>query len=126
MEYDLKHHVKPVAALPAGDFTSASNGEIIDTVGYQSLTFLVSIGTVTSASQLKIEHGDDSGLSDAAAVDDSHILDELPAIATSDANGTKWFGYIGKKRYVRVSFVSGNATLGVVGLYGHPNSVPTE
>lgn len=125
MEYDLKHHVKPVIALKIADYSGATDGQIIDTVGYESLTFVVATGTVTSASVIKIEHGEKDDLSDATAVDAEHLLDALPSIADTDDDVTKWFGYIGKKRYVRVSFVSGSATMGVVGLYGHPLSMPT-
>lgn len=126
MEYDLKTHVKPFAAINPAAINSATDGEIIDSLTFNSMTFLLSIGAVTAATTLKLEHGDESDLSDAATVTDFDIVGEVPAIATGDADSTKWFGYIGKKRYVRLSVVSGDATLGAIALLGHPNSVPTE
>lgn len=126
MEYDLKTHVKPLPAINPDAITSATDGEIIDSLTFNSMTFIVSIGDVTSATTLKLEHGDAEDLSDKETVDASDIIGEVPAITTSDDDTTKWFGYIGKKRYVRLSVASGDATLGAVALLGHPNSVPTE
>lgn len=125
MEYSLKAHIKPIVAIAPAAIASATDGEIIDSMGFESMNFVISLGVVGGATTLKLEHGDESDLSDAAAVTDFDIVGEVPAIATSDANGTKWFSYIGKKRYVKLSVVSGDATLGAVAVMGHPYTVPT-
>lgn len=138
MAQDLHSNVKQSMALDvqaiSTDTTTAGN--IIDMKGFDSLEFLIFSGTLTDGSYTPlIEHGDDSGLSDAAAVDDAELLpsgtgqEATAAFADTDDDTAKRIGYRGEKRYVRLSLVSASTTsggtLGAVALQGHPQDTPT-
>ena len=66
--------IQPKVAIAPQTQTNSSSaivGEIIDRAGFESLTFVISAGTMTDANAtfaVTMEHGDDSGLSDTAAV----------------------------------------------------------
>jgi hypothetical protein len=76
-----------------------------------------------------LEHGDDSGLSDAVLVTAEETLGSIVFATSGDANTAKRIGYIGKKRYVRLSivsnvFVGGSFTIGAAVLLGNAISQP--
>ncbi len=123
---DLKNDIKDLVALDtqviASDVTTAGN--IIDTVGFESVTFVLQAGVVTAGDvEALIEDGDDSGLSDAAAVADDFLIGTEASTNISATNGIATIGYVGKKRYVRLSSVtanSANLTVGSVVILGTP------
>ncbi|MCP4550790.1 MAG: hypothetical protein GY834_01850 [Bacteroidetes bacterium] len=91
-------------------------GEIIDTSNFNICEFIVQTGTITTGTSYTtiLEEGDDSGLSDAAAVSVEETLGSAVFVITDD-DTTKRIGYIGKKRYVRMSIVSVGTVSGVMG-----------
>jgi hypothetical protein len=116
--FDLHHQVEQRTALAIAAITTNTTtaGIIIDTANYTALEFLLIAGTVTDgAYAVSLEHGDDSGLSDAAAVPAAETLGDAD-IAAADDDASKRIGYIGKKRYVRLSIVSTGVTTGVDGV----------
>jgi hypothetical protein len=131
---DMHNNISNLVAL---DFQTISTdtttqGAIIDTQNFYSLEFLLFSGTITDGDYaIKMEDGDDSGLSDAADVNSDFILGSLSdaAFAAADDNTTKRVGYVGNKRYVRLSIVSTNVSsggdLGALAIKGHPRSAPT-
>ncbi|MEA4805091.1 hypothetical protein [Acetobacterium wieringae] len=131
---DMKNNIKVSNALNiqaiASNTTTA--GAIIDTKGFDSLTFVFQTGTITDGDYtLLIHEGDNSGLSDAAAVADADLLGtEALASFTADTDDNKVskIGYRGNKRYVRLSVVSTNVTtggtVGAVAIQGHPQFAP--
>ena len=84
-----------------------------------------------------IEHGDDSGLSDAAAVPDEQLLGQDPTSSTAPeaqaqigaADEIKKIGYVGAKKFARASIVStstsSGATLGSI-VEKKPEIMPAE
>lgn len=132
MEHDLHDNVDDRVALDAAAISSDTTtaGNIIDTVGYESLEYLVLSKTITDgAYALKLEEGDDSGLSDAADVPAANVLGALTGFVAADDDTVKRVGSIGKKRYQRLSIVSTGTTTGVdimsaVAVLGHPHSMP--
>ncbi len=84
-----------------------------------------------------VEHGDDSGLSDAAAVPDSELLGQDPISSTapeaqaqiSAANEIKKIGIVSAKAFGRVSIVSssvaGSNNLGAI-VSKRPEIMPAE
>jgi hypothetical protein len=106
------------------DTTTA--GVIIDTQGYESVEFIVQAGVVTAGDVTPlIEDGDNVALSDAAVVAADFRLGSLVLLDTT--NDITRFGYVGKKRYVRLSAVtatSANLTVGGTVVLGHPHSAP--
>lgn len=117
MRKDLHHNVKTSPAInPAAAITGngTTTGTIIDTADYDSLEFAFQSGVITDGSfACSLEHGDDSGLSDAAAVGAADLLGSNPTFAATDDNKCKRVGYrVGAKRYVRAKAVQSGATSG--------------
>lgn len=130
---DLKSSVASEVAL---DFQTISSdtttvGNIIDTQGFESATFSLVTGALTDGDYaLTIEDGEDSGLSDGSAVNSDFLIGALPAFTDDgDDNLSLDLGYVGKKRYVRVSIVSTNtssgAVIGSMVMKGHKASRPS-
>jgi hypothetical protein len=104
------------------NLNTAQVGQIIDMVDLMSLEYVIAAGALTDAAMTLtplVEHGDASNLSDAAAVDDVDLLGtEAAAIFTqADDNAVKTVGYVGTKRYVRLTLTpagndAGSATFG--------------
>ncbi|NIS52141.1 hypothetical protein GWN42_14040 [candidate division KSB1 bacterium] len=131
MEYDLYNNVKAVNALNhQGPLTNGTvAGVIIDTKDFESIVFVIQSATITDGTHtVKLEDGDDSGLSDAADVPAADLLGALPAFLAADDNAVKRVGCVTKKRYVRLSIVTTGATtggsLGATAVQGHPHSMP--
>lgn len=112
--------------------TTASN--IIDTQGYDKVTFVVvasayTDGTFTPA----VSESDDSGMSGENAVADADLtrLETAAAItaATSNsADNSGKIGYVGSKRYVTCDIVStgvsSGATVGVLAILENAHNQP--
>lgn len=131
---DLFSDIEARNALDTQAITTdtTTNGEIIDTANFESLTFLFKSGTITDGDYTPlIQEGDESDLSDAAAVADADLIGtEAAAAFTDDAddNQVSKIGYKGHHRYVRFNVVSANTssggTVGAVALLGHPIDGP--
>ena len=109
-----------------------TNGDIIDTEGFDSFLFVVLSGTLTTGTfTVLIEDGDDSGLSDAAPVSDTFLTNTEAdtSFAASEGNKSKTIGYLSNKRFIRLSIVStggtANGTIGAVALLGNPGIAKT-
>jgi hypothetical protein len=97
---------------------TTTTGAIIDTADYDSgvyfamLCYAYTDGTYT----MKIEHGDDASLSDAADVPAATkmVYGSLPALTAADSEGDVMAkeGVFGTNRYLRVSIVSTGVTTG--------------
>lgn len=89
--------------------------QIIDTQGFNSLAFMLLTGSLADAGAtftVLVEHGDVSNLSDAAAVSDDQLIgtEALASFDQSHDNAARKIGYVGDKRYVRLTVTpSGNA-----------------
>jgi hypothetical protein len=97
---------RAINAVAAG--TSSQNGNTIDTLGYDSVAFVVAFGalTATQVTSIKLQSGDASDASDMADVSGA------TSGALADGDGTKLLAlelYRPSKRYVRVVVVRGTA-----------------
>jgi hypothetical protein len=124
---DLKNDLKELVGVDiqaiSSDTTTAGN--ILDTAGFEAVTFVQATGAYTDGNYtLLIEDGDDAALSDAAAVSDDFLIGTEAATVLSAANSVSRIGYVGKKRYVRASIVSDTtstgATAGVIAVLTSP------
>ncbi|KAA0592952.1 hypothetical protein J2848_005692 [Azospirillum lipoferum] len=135
---DLMNSIHPLRAIsPQAAVTdnTALVSQIIDVRGYDSLTFVILSGGLTDPNatfSVLVEHGSDSGLSDAAAVADDDLLgtEALAGMTYADDNETRKIGYVGSKRYVRLTVTpsgndSGNVFVSAVAVLGHPRMFPT-
>lgn len=134
---DLHNNINPIRAISPVSVAdnTAQVSQIIDRRGYNSLEFVIATGSIADADAtfaVLVEDGDDSGLSDAAAVADADLLgtEALAGFQFDDDNETRKIGYIGSKRYVRLTITpSGNASdalLSAVAVLGNPNLAPTS
>jgi hypothetical protein len=134
---DLHNKIKPMRAISpvVGTDNTALVSEIIDRQGYESLEFVIATGTLADADATftaLVEDGDNSALSDNAAVADSQLLGtEAGASFTFAADDSvKKIGYRGFKRYVRLTITpaanTGNAPIAVVAILGNPMLTPTS
>lgn len=136
---DLFNNVNPTGIAATGVITVTDNTAIVsgvvDTQGYDSVMFVVATGTLADADAtftVLLEDGDDSGLSDNAAVADADMLG-TEALAgftfAEDASALK-IGYKGVKRYCRLTVTpaanTGSAPVAIIGLLGHPNYAETS
>lgn len=114
---DLHNNISVEPALDVAVITTDTTtaGDIIDTRSAEAVEFVIVSGTLTDGTYTPlVEDGDDSGLSDAAAVADADLLgtEADAAFAATDDNAVKKVGYAGSKRYVRLSLVSASTTTG--------------
>jgi hypothetical protein len=134
---DLANEIHPVVAIPpaaAINDNTVLTSAIIDTSGYESLAFLISIGALAAAAAtfaISMDHGDDPALADAAPVPDVNLTGTL-ALAGFDqsADGqARKIGYTGSKRYVRLKVTpAGNnaaANISAIALLSDGRYVPT-
>ena len=133
---DQANHLHPIRAISPVVVTdnTAAVGQIIDLRGYQALTFVIATGTLADADAIfavLVEEGDDSGLSDAAAVADDDLIgtEALAGFTFGDDDETRKIGYVGHKRYVRLTVTptnnTGDAPISAVAVLGHPAVAPT-
>lgn len=137
MLQDLHNNIKcslaepPVAALTNANTPFVST--ILDTANFGSAEFVGILGTNTDADvtfTVLVEDGDVSTLTDNAAVADEHLLGvEAMGLDFADDNSVFKIGYIGPKRYVRVTVTPANNGAGDVffagvWIQGHPRVLP--
>ena len=134
---DLMSNITPkvaIAPFVATDGTAAVSAAI-DTRGYESVTFIIALGTLADVDAtwaVTVKEGDDSTQGNHTAVADTDLLGtEALAGFTYAADGAcRKIGYSGTKRYVSIEIDdvtanSGNAPMCVVAILGHPELVPT-
>jgi hypothetical protein len=130
---DLHSNIKVVPALTlraaiATDTTTA--GSEIDLQGYESCEFIIASGVLTDGSYTPlIEESDVSGSGFAAVADADLISTEAAeAFAATDNGEVHKIGYVGHKRYVKLSIVSASTTSGgflaAVAVLGHARHNP--
>jgi hypothetical protein len=132
---DLKNHltlVKAIAPVVVADNT-AQVSDIIDTAGFESLVFGIILGALADADAtfaVLVEDGGAADLSDAAAVADAQLVgtEAETGFTFADDRETRKIGYVGNKRYVRLTITlannAGNAPLAALAILGHGREQP--
>jgi hypothetical protein len=130
--YDNLKFVPAIAPAVVSDNT-AQVSAIVDRFGFESATFVIQTGTLADTDAtfaVLLEDGNNSGLSDNAAVSDSLTLNTQSAASftfAADAVCRK-IGYIGSKRYLRLTITpSSNSTtapMAAIAVLGNANSRP--
>lgn len=135
---DLMNNIHPVVGLAPVVVTdgTAQKTVAIDTRGYESVTFIVALGTLADADatwDVTLKEGDDSTQTNHTAVADDDIIGtEALAGFTFAADGAcRKIGYSGTKRYVSLEIDddtanTGNAPMCVIAILGHPELAPTS
>jgi len=131
MNHEQVTKVKVLSALNIQTISTntTTNGNIIDTRGFDSILFAFQTGTVTDGDYLPlIQEDDDAAMGSASAVADGDLRfinssgamvatgQEAAAGFTADTDDNKVskIAYVGTKRYVRFNIVSTNASSGAV------------
>lgn len=127
---DQKTLLKVENALDLTTLSGAGStvGEIIDRDGFEAVTFINRVdGHSAGAVTPLIEDGDDSALADASAVADAFLIG-TEAEASLSADGVKTIGYVGQKKYVRMTLVavgtSVDAKVSGLAIKGEPHFAP--
>lgn len=106
----VRRAISPAAAVTDNTpFVS----QIIDLAGYEKLVFAILAGQLADADATftaLVEHGDQANLSDAAAVPDAQLTGTEAAASFTFAHDdqTRKIGYVGNKRYVRLTITPAN------------------
>jgi hypothetical protein len=131
----VKRVLSPVSVAD----NTAQVGQIIDRLGYESLTYLLALGSIADADAtfaVLLEESDASDMTGAAAVADADMISQTSGTAPEaaagfqfdDDNEVRKLGYIGNKRYTRLTITpSANASaalLSAVAVLGNPHSAP--
>lgn len=122
---DVRPLFNPVAS--AADNTAWVSA-IIDVAGFESLELCPQFGSIPDVDAtftVLVEDSNDSGMSGATAVADTELLgtELLATPLFSDDNTVKKIGYVGIKRYVRMTITpaanTGVTLYGGVAILGH-------
>lgn len=130
------HFVPAIAPAAARTNNTAIVSTIIDRLGYEALTFAIITGANTDVDAtfaVLVEDGNDPDLGDdgAAVPDDSLVGTEaLAGFTFADDGECRKVGYVGSKRYVRLTITptgndSGNIFVSAIAVLGRPHNAPT-
>ena len=133
---DLMNSIHPVRAISPAAVSDDTPfvSEVVDTAGYEGVAFVIATGALADADAtftVLLEHGDADDLSDAEAVPDTHLLgtEALAGFAFGDDDETRKIGYLGSRRYLRLTVTPANntgaANVAAVAILGHPHNAPT-
>jgi hypothetical protein len=138
---DTIHNETYLVAIPPV-VVSDDTGQVgnwIDRSGYDSLSFAILTGTLADTDAtftVLMQEADASNYSDAYAVCEEDSLSAVEGVAAATAasftfaadNATTKIGYIGGKRYVRITVTpsanSSAAPLAALAILGHPSVRP--
>jgi len=127
-------HVKRVISPVSEAATTAQVGQIIDRQGFRSLEYVIATGSIADVDAtfaVLLEESDDAAMSGQNAVADADLLgtEVLAAFQFDDDNEVRKLGYVGDKRYTRLTITPVNnasaALISAVAILGHPELAPT-
>ncbi len=133
---DLMNLITPkrvISPVSVADNT-AQVGQIIDRKGFESVTYLIATGSladVDATFTVLLEESDAANMAGAVAVADADLLgtEVLAGFQFDDDNECRKLGYIGAKRYTRMTITPVNnasaAVIAAVAVLGHPQIAPT-
>lgn len=132
---DLHSQIKHSRAISPTRVTdnTAQVSQILDTANFADNELIIATGTLADADAtftVLLEEGDNSALSDAAAVADADMLGtEAGASFTfTHDNAVRKLGYKGTKRYIRATITpannTGNADLGAIWVQAGARKTP--
>ena len=107
---DLYHSIGVVSALVPAVKTAAGDGAAIDTHGFNSVAFAVNTGAIAGDGDfgIKVQESDTDQSGDFADAPAGTFFTNAPA--TLEASTSYKLGYIGNKRYVRLSLTKAGGT----------------
>jgi hypothetical protein len=137
MQVSLANDLKQVLVLAPLATAVADNtaqvGAIVDHRGFASVTYFIVTGTLADADAtfaVTLSHGDQSNLSDAAAVTDAQLIGTLAGASFTFADDAKVIklGYVGGKDFSRITVTpsanTGAAPLAIIAVLSDPRKSP--
>jgi hypothetical protein len=137
MKLDLHNNILVKRLISPQKQTNADTAivsQIIDMEGYSSCELVIAYGGITDANVTfvtLVEDGNNSSLTDNAAVDSSYLLGTVAGATPLFSDDDKVFklGYVGPKRYLRLTITptgndSGDINIAAVAILGHANKLP--
>jgi hypothetical protein len=137
---DMAHNiqVKRVLSPVSVADNTAQVGQIIDRLGFNSLTYILALGSIADADEttaVLLEESDASDMTGATAVADADMVSQSTAAPEAaagfqfdDDNEVRKLGYVGDKRYTRLTITpaanASAALLAAIAILGHPDSRP--
>lgn len=130
-DFHNKFDVKYGTCLTQSNSDTAIASAIIDRANYEMAEFICLAGTMTDTDAtfaVTMEHGDDSGLSDTAAVTAADLIGDLPSWTKTEDGTAYKVGYKGAKRYLRLTITptgnnSGAAPVAIACLLVNPRKI---
>lgn len=128
------HVLRAISPAAAISDNTAWTSQIIDLAGYEGLMFAIAIGALPDADAtfaVLVQHGDASNLSDAADVPDAQLTgtEALAGFTFAADDKTRKIGYVGSKRYVRMTITpannSGASFVSALAILGYSRHRPT-
>ena len=120
--------VKNALNIQAISTNATTAGVEIDTQGFESLTFVIETGARTDGTVTPLIQETDASGSYSGSVDDNDLIGTEALAALSTAQSRSIIGYVGKKRYVKLSLVStvvtSGLTAGATAILGNARSNP--
>lgn len=132
---ELHDNIKAVRAISPVSVadTTATVSETIDRQGYEAVEFIIATGSIADADAtfaVLVEESDTTTAGDFTSVADADLLgtEAAASFQYDDDNETRKIGYIGIKRYVRLTITpTGNASAALfsaVAILGSPAISP--
>jgi len=125
---ELYHDSLPKYSIyPASIGAGAKTGDaIVDRQFYEKVLIIVGSGAISVDMPFQLMHGDESNLSDAAAVPDADLIGTEPTLLEATDNEIKSFEYTGTKQYLRIDTTDGTGlAVGIILLHG-PRHAPVQ
>tara|TARA_R100000365_G_C2748298_1_gene79448 strand:+ start:8958 stop:9344 length:387 start_codon:yes stop_codon:yes gene_type:complete len=124
---DLFSNIGTAQAIVPAVKSAAADGTVIDTLGFNSVAFVVNTGAVAGDGDygLTVQESDTPTGGDFTDADASVVDTNAPA--TLEASSTYKVGYRGFKRYVRLQLTKAGGTsiaAGAVAVLGNPADAP--
>lgn len=129
-------HVVTAAAPQVISDGSSIVTEAIDTAGYESVTFVITLGTIADDDatwDVVLKSGDTDTQGQHTAVDEASILGGLAKAGFDfeDDGATRKIGYVGNDRYVSLEVDNdvantGNLPIAITCVLGNPHTRPTS
>lgn len=125
MEYTLASSIKPEIVIAPQEITVETAGNVIDSKDFGSISFLCSVGATANDVVFSIKEGDTpNGNFDNVSAE--FLIYNDDTFTGTSASKVVWFGYFGKKRYVKVhASPNGTSEVSVVAVLSHPDMTPT-
>ncbi|MEE9160019.1 MAG: hypothetical protein V3U60_16740 [Gammaproteobacteria bacterium] len=128
MEYDGHSRMQSLLALGIMQTQAATvDGKVIDTIDFESLEFTFHIGLYNSGNfDIQLQESDTGAFGGEENIVGADDLIGTPATLSASDDLTR-IGYIGKKRYCRLTVLGTNSPdsyMTAVAILGRPRSMP--